>query len=252
MVAPLERSKIVRGCLLASWIAAAFTSVEGCTSSTDAGAGAPADVVAEDSGTSPPPSARDDAGASEPADTGTPDDPVCGKYTGSDVYCTAAYAKCRECSSSMRPCDVANLGTCGQTSAAYSDAARSAASACMAKGCPMTADEDCLRSRLLTAPRTAAQQKLVTAFCASCDLGAGAAACASRFFFRTPDGGTAPGLGPGARVMMVNDSLVGKIESTCISQLAGAGEACENVFFYCANQALSGVFPANACRDAGK
>lgn len=240
-----------RGWSIASWLGGALAGgLEACTTSPDAGGGA--GLVVEDSGTSPTPAGGEEAGAPILADSATPDDPVCGAYAGSDPYCAAAYGKCRECASSMKACDVANLATCGKTSAAYSDAARTAAALCMAPGCPMTGDEACLRARLATAPRTAAQQKLVTTFCASCDLGAGAAACASRFFFRTPDGGTSPGLGPGARVMMVNDSLVGKIESSCIAQLAGAGDACENLFFYCANQALSGAFPSNACRDAGK
>jgi hypothetical protein len=240
-----------RAWFVASWLAATLAGgLEGCTTSPDAGGGA--GVVVDESGTAPIPATGEEAGPPAAPDSGPPDDPVCGAYAGSDPYCAAVHGKCRECSSSMKACDVANLATCGKTSAAYSEAARSAAVACMAPGCPVSGDEDCLRSRLAAAPRTAAQQELVTAFCASCDLGAGAAACAARFFFRTPDGGTSKGLGPGARVMMVNDSLVGKIESSCISQLAGAGDACENVFFYCANQALSGAFPSNACRDAGK
>jgi len=249
----------LRGASSRAWLVASVSSgvaaalaggVEGCSSTTESGSGAA--PVVDDSGTVPAPSTEDDGGARGLDDAGIPNDPVCGSYAGSDTYCAAVHAKCRECSSSMKACDVANLATCAKTSAAYSDAARTAATSCMAPRCPMTGDEDCLRARLASSPRTAAQQKLVTAFCASCDLGAGAAACASRFFFRTPDGGTSAGLGPGARVMMVNDSLVGAIESSCIPQLAGAGEVCENLFFYCANQALAGVFPANACRDAGK
>lgn len=248
-----------RGALARAWLVASVSSglaaalaggVEGCSSTTEPGTGAA--VAVDDSGTTPPPSTEDDGGTPVLDDAGIPNDPVCGSYAGGDTYCAAVHGKCRECSSSMKACDVANLATCAKTSAAYSDAARTAAITCMAPGCPMTGDEDCLRARLASSPRTAAQQELVTAFCASCDLGAGAAACASRFFFRTPDGGTSPGLGPGARVMMVNDSLVGTIASSCISQLSGAGEACENLFFYCANQALAGAFPANACRDAGK
>jgi hypothetical protein len=149
----------------------------------------------------------------------------------------------------MRPCDIANLATCEATSAIYSRAGREAASKCYAPGCAGGGDDECVKQVLTSAPLSTAQQHLVDGFCAACALSASAQSCASRFFFRPRDGGIGPG--PGARIKTVNDTLVTKVDQACIPLLGDAGDACENLFFYCANQALAGTFPKRACLDGG-
>lgn len=154
----------------------------------------------------------------------------------------------------MRTCEIDNLSTCGKTSAAFSAAVHQSVSDCMASyECADGGDanERCLVTSLSQVTPTPKQSAVRQRFCAACALDAGARGCEDRFFFRTGrDGGMVPG--PGSRVLLVNDTLAGKIEQACLPALADAGSACEGHFFFCANQAVGGAFPASSCRDAGR
>ena len=174
---------------------------------------------------------------------------ACPAQDPSDPYCSALEARCNACVASMRPCEVDNLATCGQTSRVFTPAVRVISAKCLLPGCPAKGDEDCFTRELAAVPATKTQEDLAASFCAVCNPG-GAAGCEGRFFFRTKDGGTS--LGPGARTKMVNDTVVAKIASTCLPMIGDAGSSCEGLYFYCANQVMAGAFPKSACADAGK
>jgi hypothetical protein len=206
-----------------------------------------------------PADAHGDGGATavvEPTDPSPPSPPVdagatsaCPAQDLSDPYCSALAARCEQCVSSMRACEVENLRTCKQTSAVFSASARRASATCLAPGCPAKGDEDCFVAAMAVAPTSAAQQAFAAEVCDRCNLDAGAA-CAERVFFRSRDGGVSPG--PGARVKLVTDAVVAKIGQACLPAITDAGSACESALFFCANQVLAGVFPRSACADAGK
>lgn len=177
----------------------------------------------------------------------------CPAYKGTDAYCAAQHARCAKCSATMRDCEVADLSTCERMSFVFSAAVRQSVSACVASYTCVDggdANERCLVDSLSQAAPTATQDTLRAHFCAVCAGDAGAQGCRDRFFFRTRDGGTTPG--PGARALLVNDTLAAKMDQTCIPAIADAGASCEGYFFFCAGQVMGAALPESTCRDAGR